>query len=107
MTTTSDHQMAQLEADIARTREDLAETGDQLAAKLDIKSRVRERISTAMDNARSRLRLASDHLTGDGGKPTPTVISAGSGVVAALAAVILVRLWTLPSRPKARGRWRR
>ena len=106
MTTTS-HQMAQLEADIARTREDLAENVDQLAAKLDIKSRVRERISGAMDDARSRLRFVRDHLTGDGGRPTPTVISSGSGVVAALAAVILVRLWTLPSRQKARGRWRR
>lgn len=66
---------AALQAEIERTREDLAETVDQLAAKLDVKSRVR------------------DKVTSPDGKPTPAVTSVGAGVVAGLAAIVLLWLW--------------
>ena len=66
---------AQLQAEIERTREELAQTVDQLAAKLDVKSRVRDRV------------------TGPDGKPTPAVTSAGAGVVAGLAAMFILWLW--------------
>ena len=36
--------VAELEEDIARTREGLADTVDELAARLDVKARARERL---------------------------------------------------------------
>lgn len=58
----------QLEADIARQREQLAETVDALRAKLDVKS----------------------HLTTDAGRPNQ-VVAALVALAAALAAVVVLR----------------
>ena len=66
---------AALQAEIERTREELAQTVDQLAAKLDVKSRVR------------------DKVTSPDGKPTPALTSAGAGIVAGLAAMFILWLW--------------
>ena len=66
---------AQLQAEIERTREELAQTVDQLAAKLDVKSRVRDRV------------------TSPDGKPTPAVTSVGAGVAAALVTMVVLWLW--------------
>ncbi|GAA1807967.1 hypothetical protein GCM10009795_061440 [Nocardioides hankookensis] len=63
---------ADLEADIERTRAELADTVDQLAARLDVKSRVRDRFVT------------SD------GRPTQTAFVAG-GVLALVIALAVVR----------------
>ena len=41
---TSSPSAEQIEADIARTREELAHTVDELTARLDVKARVQERI---------------------------------------------------------------
>lgn len=75
MTNGTSPEAAALQAEIERTREDLAETVDQLAAKLDVKSRVRDKVTSA------------------DGKPTPAVTSVGAGVVAGLAAIVLLWLW--------------
>ena len=96
--------VAELEAGIARTREELAQTVDQLAAKLDVKTRIRNRVSETRDVATIQVRLLRDRLTGVDGKPTPTALSLGGGIVAAVAAVVLVKLWIRPSRPSARRR---
>ena len=96
--------VAELEAGIARTREELAQTVDQLAAKLDVKTRIRNRVSETRDVATIQVRLLRDRLTGVDGKPTPTALSFGGGIVAAVAAVVLVKLWIRPSRPSARRR---
>ena len=95
-------EVAELEADIARTREELAQTVDQLAAKLDVKTRIRNRVSETKDVATVQVRSMRDHLTGIDGKPAPTALSIGGGVVAAIAAVVLVRLWTRPSSTRRR-----
>ncbi len=88
---------AQLQADIERTREDLAETVDLLAAKLDVRSRVREQVGSTVATTRtaavSRLRTFQTRATGLDGRPTRATISTAGGVVAAAAAVVLVRLW--------------
>ena len=91
-------EVAELEADIARTREELAQTVDQLAAKLDVKTRIRNRVSETRDAATVQVRSVRDRLTGVDGKPTPAALSIGGGVVAAIAAVVLVKLWIRPSR---------
>lgn len=98
--------MAELEADIARTRDELADTVDQLAAKLDVKARVRSRVSETKDAATTQLQTVRTHLVGVDGKPRPVALTVGGGVVAAIAAVVLVRLWTSPSN-RRRSRRRR
>ncbi len=62
-----------LEADIEQTREELAETVDLLAAKFDVKARVRDRVTT------------------DDGKPKPVVLAAAGFMVAAVVAYVVLR----------------
>jgi hypothetical protein len=100
-------ELAELEADIARTREDLADTVDQLTAKLDVKTRVRNRAAEAKDAATVQVRSARRHLIDLDGKPRPTALGAGGGVLAAIVAVILVKLWQRPPRRPSRRRGRR
>ena len=49
----------EIEADIARQREQLAATVDQLQAKLDVKARVKDRTTTASGKPRPDLALAA------------------------------------------------
>ena len=94
-----------LEADIARTRQDLAHTVDQLAAKLDLKTRIRNRVAETREAANAQAQTARTYLVGVDGKPRPAAMSVGGGIFAALAAVVLVRLWMRPSRRRSRGGW--
>ena len=72
----SDHRTpAELEADIARQRDALAETVDQLTHKLDVKTQAKERAAKVADRA-----------TTDDGKPRPELVAA------AVSAVLLVGL---------------
>ena len=72
----SDHRTpAELEADIARQRDALAETVDQLTHKLDVKTQAKERVAKVADRA-----------TTDDGKPRPELVAA------AVSAVLLVGL---------------
>jgi hypothetical protein len=70
------HETEALEADIARQREELAHTVDELQARLDVKSRAREKAHELKDRA-----------TTDTGRPRPEVTTAavaGAGVLAGL-----------------------
>ena len=60
----------EIEADIARHRAELADTVDQLAARLDVKTRVRERLVT------------------DDGRPTTTALAVGGAAAFVLTALI-------------------
>jgi hypothetical protein len=109
---TATPEMAELEADIARTREDLADTVDQLTAKLDVKTRIRNRATEAKDAATAQVQAARRQLVDVDGKPRPTTLGVGGGVLAAIAAVVLVKLWQRPAkrsirRPIRRGGQRR
>ena len=85
--------IAELEADIARTREDLADTVDRLTAKLDAKTRIRNRAIEAKDTANLQARSARHRLVDSDGKASPVALDVAGGVLAAIAAVILVKLW--------------
>lgn len=65
---------ARLEADIARQRADLAATVDALHAKLDVKSRVQ------------------DTLTTDAGKPKPQVVAVAVVALATIGGLVALRL---------------
>jgi len=67
----------QIQADIEAQREQLADTVDQLAAKLDVKSRAQAKAAELKDRA-----------TTDAGKPRPEVLAAAGSLVA--MAVVLV-----------------
>ena len=75
----SDHRTPeQIEAEIAAQREHLAQTVDQLSAKLDVKSQARAKVADVKDRA-----------TTDDGKPRPEVLAAAGSLVA----MTLVLVW--------------
>lgn len=63
-----------IQADVERTREELADTVDQLAAKLDVKARVRDRVTTA------------------DGRPTPAVLAVAGAVVGLVALALVLKI---------------
>ena len=69
----------ELEAEIARQREELAGTVDQLAAKLDVKSQAQQRVASIKDAA-----------TTDTGQPRTEVLAAAGSLV---AMVVVLLLW--------------
>ena len=71
----------ELEAEVARQREQLAETVDDLAARLDVKSQAQQKVAALKDSA----------ITADG-SPRPEVLAA-AGSLAAMALVLIV--WRL------------
>ena len=85
--------VAELEADIERTREDLAQTVDRLAERLAVKTRVRNRMNETRDEVAWRWRTLRNRATDAQGNPDPMTIGVGGGVLAALGAVLVVALW--------------
>ncbi|GAA5118280.1 DUF3618 domain-containing protein [Alloalcanivorax gelatiniphagus] len=75
----TDQTPEQLEAEVARQREQLARTVDDLAAKLDVKSQAQHKVAELKDAA-----------TTDAGKARPEVLAAAGSLVA-MAVVLL--LW--------------
>jgi hypothetical protein len=67
----------QIEAEIEAQREQLADTVDQLTAKLDVKSQAQARVAEVRDRA-----------TTEDGKPRPEVLAAAGSLVA--MAIVLV-----------------
>jgi Protein of unknown function (DUF3618) len=70
-----------LEADIERQRDHLAETVDQLSRKLDVKAQARARMS----RLQGRLQ---DRATTESGKPRPEVV-AGAVLLVGLVSVLV------------------
>ena len=70
----------EIEADIERQREHLAQTVDQLGHKLDVKAQTKEKVADVRDRA-----------TTDDGKPRPEVLGAAAAVLVGLGLVIWLR----------------
>ena len=70
----------QIEADIARQREELAATVTQIQARMDVKARARAKASELRGRA-----------TTPDGRPSPTVLAAAAAVVVVLAGLVLRR----------------
>jgi hypothetical protein len=73
----SDQKTADLEAEIEEQREHLADTVDQLAHKLDVKSQAKERAEDL-----------KNRITTDDGKPRPAVYAAVAGVLMATGLLV-------------------
>jgi hypothetical protein len=70
----------EIQADIERQREHLAQTVDELGHKLDVKAQARERVAVARDRA----------TTADG-RPRPEVIGAAAGVAVGIGLLIWLK----------------
>lgn len=90
-----DPQVAALQDDIERTREQLAETVDQLQAKLDVKAR-------ASASAHDVAEKAKAQVVDPQGTPRPAALGVAGAVGVGLVAVVVVRLWR---RRQARRTW--
>lgn len=77
---TSGQTPAEIEADIARQREALADTVDELQARLDVKARTRAKVAELRERA-----------TDESGRPTPAVIGAAVGALLLVAALVYRR----------------
>ena len=85
--------VADLQADIERTRRDLARTVDQLTAKLDVKTRVRNRVAEVKADATRQMRTLRHRTTELRINADPGSIAIGTGLLAAATAVLVVTLW--------------
>lgn len=78
----------EIEADIARKREELAATVDALTDRLDVKSRVRGKVEQTKQDALHRVHTARDQATDQDGRPTPPVIAGAAAVVLLVVLVV-------------------
>ncbi len=92
----------QIEADIEQTRQELGQTVEALGAKLDVKTRAKERISAATDRAGSGVlaarvkaaeltERAKDTTTDEQGRLRPAIPVAVSFVAVATVALVIWR----------------
>ena len=68
----------EIERDIARTREQLGDTAEALAAKADVKAHAQEKVAEVKQQARARA-------------TSPAAIAAGAAVVLVVAVIIARR----------------
>jgi len=98
----TDAGVAEIESDIARTRENLGNTVDELTQKLDVKSQaqhkvhdIKERAGEQVHTAQARGGEAVSHakatLTNDQGKVKPVIPAVGAAVL--VAAVLALVMW--------------
>lgn len=84
----TDHDPAQLEAEIARQREELARTVDALSEKLDVKARAEATATDLKAHAQQKVADVRDAATTDAGRPRPGLAMVGSGIAAGLVALL-------------------
>jgi Protein of unknown function (DUF3618) len=70
----------EIQADIERQREHLAQTVDELSHKLDVKAQAKVKVAEVRDRA-----------TTDDGKPRPEVLGVAAAVVLGLGLVIYLK----------------
>ena len=81
----------ELQADIARTREQLGATVEALGQRLDVKARAREQAAAARTRLQERASHVKDKATDDQGTVKPAVPAALVGAGCLLAAFFAVR----------------
>lgn len=79
---------AQLDREIERTRQELGDTVEELAAKLDVKTRTKEKVADGTEAVKATGQRVAASAT-DTYRQRPAVVYAGAAAVV-LAAVLLV-----------------
>lgn len=101
---TASKSVDEIQADLAQTREQLAETVDALTAKLDVKARAgdqlaetKQRAAQALHDSADKAKLVLAHgkdaATDDAGNPTVEASAVAAAVVAVVVVVAAVLLW--------------
>jgi hypothetical protein len=80
------------------------EAADPLAPGVDVRTRLRSRISDTKNAATSHVQSVRDRFTGDEGKPTQGALAAGGGMLAIAVALFLAKCWLRASRRSKRRR---
>jgi MYXO-CTERM domain-containing protein len=92
----------EIQADIERQREQLAETVDALGHKLDVKAQTKAKVEDVKEQTRAKVQdvktqtqvraaEVKDLSTTDEGKPRPEVIGAAAAVVVVVGLLIWLR----------------
>ena len=81
----------QIQADIERQREQLAQTVDQLTHKLDVKAQSKAKVEDVKAQTKAKVAEVKDLGTTDDGKPRPEVLGAAAAVVVGVALFIWLR----------------
>ncbi|MET1132603.1 MAG: DUF3618 domain-containing protein [Aeromicrobium sp.] len=81
---TDPHESETLRDEVEQTREHLAETVDELAAKFDVKSRAKE-------SAHEFTASAKESVVDSDGKPRPEVLSLAAGLTSLFLAFLVLR----------------
>ena len=81
----------EIQADIVRQREQLAQTVDELGHKLDFKAHTRAKVDDLKTQSKAKVAAVKDRSTTDEGKPRPEVLGAAVAVVTGLALLLWLR----------------
>jgi hypothetical protein len=81
----------EIQADIEKQREQLAETVDQLTHKLDVKAQTKAKVEDVKEQTKVRAAEVKDLGTTDDGKPRPEVLGAAVAVVAGVVLLVWLR----------------
>jgi hypothetical protein len=79
----------EIQADIERQREQLAETVDQLTQKLDVKAQTKAKVDDVKAQTLTTVTNLQDRATTPEGKPRPEVL----GAAAAVAVLVGLLIW--------------
>src|SRR5688572_14990463 len=109
---TTDADLGEIRADIVRTRAELGDSVEALAAKADVKTRARERVTAVKDRAAQGAQTAKAQAAvaarqvGTTVRRRPKPVAAGlAGIVAAVAAVVVLRRRRAANARVTRRRW--
>jgi len=80
----------EIQADIERQREQLAETVDQLGHKLDVKAQTKAKVQDVKVQTKAKVDDIKNLSTTDEGKPRPEVLG---GAAAVVVAIVLLLVW--------------
>jgi MYXO-CTERM domain-containing protein len=81
----------EIQADIERQREQLAETVDQLGHKLDVKAQTKAKVEDVKVQTKAKVADVKDLSTTDDGKPRPEVIGIAAAVVLGVTLLVWLR----------------
>jgi hypothetical protein len=81
-----------LQSDIERTRDDVARTIEQLAAKLDVRTRLRRRLERAKADATGSLQRMREHAVDAAAQRDTKSVGIALGVLAIVSTLLLTTL---------------